>query len=194
MTIKKTNWLFFVMLFSAFGLPLAVNATVTTLVEWTFPQNPDDAVADGGTPENIFQSLTLVGASIPTYNNTGATTFSARAIGWQTGQSQKYWQVALDTRGYKNILLSSKQRSSSTGPRDFVVEYRIGINGTWQPISGGIVTLADNFTTGTLSSLPLPSECENQELVYILIPVSMVVLSRLLALVVSMTLVFRRSS
>ncbi|MCW1888292.1 MAG: lamin tail domain-containing protein [Candidatus Moranbacteria bacterium] len=164
MAFKKTNWLFFVMLFCAYTLPLATKAnSSSSLVEWTFPHNPDDATADGGTPENISQSLTLIGASTPTYNNTGATTFSARAINWQNGQFQKYWLISLDTRGYQNITLSSKQRSSATGPRDFVVEYRTNPDQAWQSIPGGIVTLADNFTAGTLDTLLLPSDCANQE-------------------------------
>ncbi len=164
MAFKKTNWLFFVMLFCASAFPLTADAdSSVSLVEWTFPNNPDDATADGGTPENISKNLTLTGASTPTYNNTGASTFAARATGWQNGQFQKYWQLSVDTRGYKNILLSSKQRSSTTGPRDFVVEYRTSPEQAWQTISGGIITLADNFTAGTLDTIPLPSECTNQE-------------------------------
>ncbi len=152
------------MLFCAYTFPLATKAaTPITLAEWTFPNNPDDATADGGTLENTSKNLILIGATTPTYNNTGASTFSARATSWQNGQFQKYWQLSVDTRGYQNILLSSKQRSSTTGPRDFVVEYRTSKDQSWQTIPGGIVTLADNFTAGILDALTLPSECADQE-------------------------------
>jgi PKD repeat protein len=167
MVYKKTNWLFFVMLFGASVLPSMTQAAPTPLVEWTFPNSSDNSIADGGTPENISKNITLVGGGIPTFATSGATTSSARATGWQSGQLQKYWQLEVDTRDYHNVTLSSKQRSSSTGPRDFVVEYRIGTDGAWTAIPGGIVTLADNFTTGTLDTIPLPSECANQQMVFI---------------------------
>lgn len=164
MAFQNIRWLSLVILIGLYTLPLSARAVSSvTLAEWTFPNNPDDAVADGGTPENITHTLSLIGASTPTYTTTGATTFSARATGWQGGQFQKYWQLEVDTRDYHNLTLSAKQRSSATGPRDFVVEYRLDANDTWTPVPGGVVTLADNFTSGVLDALSLPSDTANQE-------------------------------
>ncbi len=163
--MHKNKCLLFVLLFF-FLLPFPGEAT-SSLVEWTFPNNPDNSQADTGTPENLHQELTLIGASTPTYNNTGASTFAARAIGWQSGALLKYWQIQVDTRGYENLTLSAKQRSSTTGPRDFVIEYKTSPEDSWKPLPSGIVTVADDFTKGTLETLALPLECADKERVFI---------------------------
>lgn len=143
-------------------------ASGTSIVEWNFPNNPDDAVADAGIAANSAKAITAEGGvNAPTFNITGASTYSARATGWDSGMDVKYWQIQFDASGYQTITFSSKQRSSNTGPRDFKVQYKVGDGGTWTDIAGAGVTLADDFTSGVLTDIGLPSECDNQPSIYV---------------------------
>ena len=48
------------------------------------------------------------------------------------------------------------------------MQYQVGsTNGAWTDVSGGTVTVADDFTSGVLSSLALPSACEGQTFVFL---------------------------
>ncbi|MCX7953859.1 MAG: DUF5018 domain-containing protein [Bacteroidales bacterium] len=136
-----------------------------TLVEWTFPNNPDDNIADGGIQPNLNRKITCSASGTVTYNAAGATTSSARATGWHNGQNQKFWQVEFTTSGYKNIRVSSKQRSSSTGPRDFKLQYMVNNSGHFADVPNSNITCADNFTSGVLNNLQLPDECNFKEII-----------------------------
>jgi endonuclease I len=139
-----------------------------TIVEWNFPNNPDNATADGGITENLSKTISTVGGTGTIgYTTGGATTQSASANGWDSGEGTKYWQIEFVTSGYATLSVSSKQRSSSTGPRDFKVQFKIGSGGTWTDITGGTITVADNFTIGVATNLSLPTGCSNQSSVYI---------------------------
>lgn len=137
------------------------------LVEWNFPNNPDDAVADAGLPINATSEVETVGANAADFNVAGASTNAATATGWDDGSGSKYWQVSFSSEGYVGLTVSSAQRSSNTGPRDFQLEYRIGALGTWTSVAGGSVTVANNFTTGVLNEVDLPAACDDQPLVFL---------------------------
>jgi len=150
-----------------FLLPL-MGFSQDTLVKWSFPHNPDDSVADGGIAVNLPMTITTHGGtSNMVFNASGATTSSVSASKWNTGNGTKYWQIKLVTLGYQTLTLSSKQKSSNTGPRDFKVQYMINYNGTWTDVPGGTVLDSNNWTRGVITNLPLPSACENQDTVYI---------------------------
>ena len=153
---------------SAF-ITLMVNVSawgqLTSVVEWNFPNDPDDAIADGGIPANSARLISTSGTNTPTFNTAGATTNSARAIGWDNGSGTKYWTVNFSTSGYKSIRVSSKQRSSTAGPRDFKLQYSLD-NSNWIDVSN-IPQLGDNYTSGTLSNVILPSSTENLPDVYL---------------------------
>ncbi len=147
-------------------VPVAL-AAQTVLVEWHFPEDTANAVADGGIPANTNRLITAEdGDRAITFVNasgSGGDTWAARATGWADGAGGKYWQVALSTAGYGSLTLSSRQRSSNTGPRHFKVQFRIGED-DWEDIAGGTVTCADNWSSGVLSALPLSPACDDQEL------------------------------
>lgn len=148
--------------YSDFLLP-----NTTTVVEWNFPAATNDNIADGGIPANSTKVLTGVGATNVTYNSAANGGLTARADGWNSGNGTKYWQVEFESTGYGDIRVSSKQRSSGTGPRDFKLQYRIGTGGAWTDVTGGSVTVGDNYTTGALSNLSLPDACVNQGQVFL---------------------------
>lgn len=166
--MKKFYSKFFALL-SVFFLLKGFSYAQLTLVEWNFPNNPDDAIADIAIPANAAQTIYTVGgtATVGYGTNTGATTRSAWCTAWHSGSGVKYWEMQVNTTGYFNLEFSSKQRSSSTGPRDFRVEYKIGAAGAWTAVTGATIVCADNFTTGVLNNIPLPIACENQPSVYL---------------------------
>lgn len=98
--------------------------------------------------------------------SSGPGTYAAHSDNWEDGADTKYWQVTISTKGYKSIKLSSKQRSSPRGPRDFKVQYSTD-GTTWNDIPGAGLTVCEDFTMGVLDQVPLPSECENQPTLYL---------------------------
>ncbi|WP_333879129.1 beta strand repeat-containing protein, partial [Flavobacterium sp.] len=142
--------------------------SVTTLANWTFPNNPDDNIIDSGVTINNAKTLTTQGGvgTISYAPVQSSTTSAASGPGWDSGSGVKYWQIDISTLGYSQLKLSSAQRSSGTGPRDFKVQYKIGA-GAWTDIPGGAITVANNWTTGVLNNVSLPSVCDNQSSVLI---------------------------
>lgn len=133
-----------------------------TIAEWHFPNNPDDALVDVALPPNTAAVLLTQGTAPPLFTQTGASTLCASATGWHNGANLKYWMVTLNTTGLYRLEVSSKQYSSSTGPRDFKIQYSIGA-GPWTDLSGAAnITVASNWSAATVTSIDLPPACENQ--------------------------------
>ncbi len=139
-----------------------------TVVEWNFPNNPDDAVVDISTASNAGKTITTVGGTNAiVFNILGASSQCAWTDGWNAGSGVKAWQIEFNTFGLVNLEVASKQRSSPTGPRDFKIQYRIGAAGAWTDVTGATaIVVADNFTTGVVGGIALPVACENQASVY----------------------------
>lgn len=145
-----------------------IGTTYDNLVSWNFPNSPDNATADGGIAANTSQTLTNNATGGPiTYTPVQSSSTSAASIsGWDNGSGSKYWEVNFSTTGYSNTRFSSAQRSSGTGPKNFKVQYKIGAGGTYTDVPA-TVTIGDNWTTGVLSNITLPSACDNQSSVYL---------------------------
>lgn len=134
--------------------------SVDTIVYWNFPNNPDDQTADGGLPVNLGKII------IRDYSFTGTFAYVAGApgtaissTGWDNGTGTKYWMLDFSTWSYDSIRVSSKQRSSDTGPRDFRLEYSID-GMTWTTVTD--ITVLNNFTSGVVSSVLLPSDADSK--------------------------------
>ena len=139
-----------------------------TVVKWTFPTGTAiDSIANGGITANLNKVINTVGGTSALYFTTaGASTKSAGTTGWDNGSGVKYWQVMFTTTGYDSLNFYSKQRSSSTGPKNFKVQYRIGINGAWTDLPKDTTNNAANWTSAKLSDL-LPVTCNNKDSVYL---------------------------
>ncbi|NJN26983.1 MAG: T9SS type A sorting domain-containing protein [Cyclobacteriaceae bacterium] len=134
-----------------------------TLVSWSFADG--NATADEWIPVN---STKIISREPGTPSITYSYPSFAQSNQWKDGATTKYWQIEVNTEGFQNILLSSKQSSSSPGPRDFIIEYKIGTGGTWTSFTNNnIPPLGDDWTSGVVSNLPLPSEVDNQPSVFI---------------------------
>ncbi|MBN2777206.1 MAG: hypothetical protein JXR36_06175 [Bacteroidales bacterium] len=141
----------------------------TTLVEWNFPNNPDDATADGGIAANSAKTITSIGTGTVLYSGAGATTNCAAYRGWDSGSGTKYWQIEFSTTGYQNLTFSSKQTGNNDGsPRDFKVQYKVGALGIWTDVAGTSVTcVLNNWTSGALTNISLPAACDDQSSIYL---------------------------
>lgn len=135
-----------------------------TLVEWLF--STATTTATNANSDNSTRAITT--------NSTGTLSLavgsSGNALsntGWNNGSNSKSWNVSFSTLNRKNIKVSSKQYSSSSGPKDFKLQYSLN-NSSWADVPGAnnIVTGA-NFTSGILNEVALPSACNNQSIVYL---------------------------
>lgn len=146
-----------------------VSGSVTpnvTVVGWDFEDS--NQTSDSGINANNNRLITTNSTGTIVYNVAGGNT-SAAAISnsdWNGGADSKFWQISFATTGMSNLKLSSAQRSSNTGPRDFKVQYSLD-GSSWNDVSLASITVANNWTTGVLNNVALPSACNNQTLVYL---------------------------
>ena len=141
-----------------------LDPTPATVAEWNFPSNPDNNIADGGIGANSGAALTTVGGTgtITYVPVASSATSAATGSGWNAGSGAKYWMIEISTADHHNLTLSSAQRSSNTGPRDWQVEYRIGTGGTWTLVPSTSVTVQNNWTSGMLTDVAMPGACNDQ--------------------------------
>ncbi len=139
------------------------------IVEWTFPNDSADSIADGGISQNLDKVITTMGGTSAINYKNGATSKAAQATQWDNGAGLKCWVVSFNTEVYGDLTLSSKLSSGGNdpGPRDFRVDYCIGDDGTWTEVPNSAIVTANDWETGVLENLPLPEACNNQPLVYL---------------------------
>ncbi|HOY39069.1 MAG: T9SS type A sorting domain-containing protein [Bacteroidales bacterium] len=158
----KKNLLFvfaFLMLFS----PIIV-AQQQVMIGFTFSDNTDaDFTADNGAglPGNDSYNVRAENAAGDTRDliySAGATTYAATADNWDAGSDDKFWSIKFKADGYQNFKVSSKQYSDLTGPKEFKLQYKMGNGGTWTDITGGTVTVANDWASGVVNEISLPAE------------------------------------
>ncbi|HRS53536.1 MAG TPA: T9SS type A sorting domain-containing protein [Bacteroidales bacterium] len=134
-----------------------------TIVGWEFHTKSQQATF--GIPANLTKIITRENTFLGSYQYgvgfAGSPDSCIYTTGWDAGANLKCWQIEFSTQGFDNVLISSKQRSSSTGPRDFRVEYSLD-NINWYIVPNANITTADNWTTGVLQLIPLPNVCWDQ--------------------------------
>ena len=153
-----------ILLFSLFTV-----RSQTLIVEWNFPDASADLVADGGIPENLSREISTEGGTSAIDFKTGYTGKAAQASGWDNGNGIKCWVVEFTTQGYDQLTISSKQISGGTnpGPRDFTIQFRVGIEGSWADVPGSAIITANDWTTGVVENLALPAECADEDLIFL---------------------------
>ncbi|MCC5944240.1 MAG: fibronectin type III domain-containing protein [Bernardetiaceae bacterium] len=144
------------------GVPSVV--PVVTIAAWDF--DDEDNIADDGIPPNDgIKTITNNATGIVSYP-AGVTGQSISNTGWHDGDGTKYWEIEFVTTGYENLTLTSKQRSSNAGPRDFKVQY--SLDGTaWVDVPDTDITVGNDWTTGLLPETDLPDAMDNQASVYL---------------------------
>ncbi|MDR2972482.1 MAG: C10 family peptidase, partial [Bacteroidales bacterium] len=137
------------------GYPLkAVSPTYTYIANGGLPANNGIAPLDRDAAGAAFE---VFADGVPT------------STGWDNATTiEKYWITQFSTVGYANLIFTSKQRSPNTGPRDFKVQYRVGVSGVWTDVANSTVVVAnDAYLTGVLEDIPLPAALNNEPEVYL---------------------------
>lgn len=164
--MKKLYSLITLMLFST-----TIIVAQDTLAGWTFPTGTgSDANPDHAITANVAMTITTQGGtSAIDFTKNGLTTKAAQTTGWDGGVNLKYWQIEINSTGYENLKLSSKQTAggANPGPRDWKAQYKLGTSGTWTDIPNTTLTNANNWTSAALSNVSIPSACNNQASVFI---------------------------
>ena len=146
-----------------------LKSTTDTIVYWTFPAF--DSIADGGNSLNVSKLILRDNSFTAKYVSpypAGVSTYAISSSGWVGGSGTKYWFVEFNTTQYDSINVSSRQRSSGSGPRDFVVEYSLDAS-TWNIVNGTTIKCAASgfVAAGSVVKAKLPSECTNKSSVYL---------------------------
>jgi hypothetical protein len=127
---------------------------------WTFPTSGTTVTPSIASTNNTTKTLTVNGGTSALTNGGGLpNTQAPSATAWTSGSNTKFWQIEINTIGFSDLKLSSVQRSSGTGPRDFKIQYNIGSG--WNDVSGGTISVGNDNTTGVVSDLSLPAGCDN---------------------------------
>ncbi|MFA6249870.1 MAG: hypothetical protein WC686_00010 [Candidatus Shapirobacteria bacterium] len=144
--------------------------TTVLLAEWNFEDQ--NQAADGGIDDNLGKMIAReegFGLSY-TYSSgdEGTGDYAVSTSSWAGDAETKYWQIPLSTLGYKDLKVSAKSRSSTTGPHEFRVEYSTDNGANWHNVPMGILSLvADAWNTTSINTLGLPAECENKQLILV---------------------------
>jgi hypothetical protein len=145
-------------------------AQTETLAKWTFPSNDlADTLVEEANTFNQNAYLSTMGGTGAIEMKNGETSKAAQCNGWESGTDAKAWYIQLSTESHQNITVSSKQQSGNNdpGPKDFKLQYKIGETGEWTDVENGDITVLNDWTTSALADIPLPAECDNQEVLFI---------------------------
>ncbi len=144
--------------------------TQSNIAAWTFPSSwaaatGIAAIADIANSNNTSATITQSSGTVTAGDGSGGVgTYSISGASWYSNPN-KYWEIQVNTLGYRNIKVSSKL--FSTAPKDFKLQYKIGSAGSYADVDNGAFVCASNWTTGVLSNLALPVACDNAASVYL---------------------------
>lgn len=157
----KKIWL--LLIFCSFH-SLAAQANDTLLVGWHFRNL--HAVADTGLPINLSQTIkTNAEGSVDFLSGSMGSGDKCIAVsGWNNYETEQYWQISFSSKGYKDIRISARQKSSGTGPKKFKLQYSLSEKGIFQDIKE--LTMKDNFSI-LLNMEILPSQIVNKDSVFL---------------------------
>lgn len=143
--------------------PIAFAAETETVAAWDYTAAPASAVvpATGGVL-SAGAELTNFANVTPTYS-----TSSLSISGWDNGAGTKFWQISMSTKGYENLTLSAKTRSSGTGPRDFKVIYSVDNGTSWIDAPNSTYAITTTTLKNNMPTLTLPVDTANADILLI---------------------------
>ncbi|WP_028546478.1 fibronectin type III domain-containing protein [Paenibacillus taiwanensis] len=167
--------LMFVLLFNPLAFAEEVEdqpavAAAEIAAKWDFTgikNDPGVFNATAGLYKDASTIVQEIGGSTRQGFTLDETEKSIRYQGWNNGKDKKAWVATLSTKGLEQITLSSQQKSSSTGPRDFKVQ--ISTDATnWKDVNKGTLLLGTDYNSAaSLVDTALPNEANDQERLYV---------------------------
>jgi len=150
------------------GMPIV---ECDTLTGWTFPTGTEtDLNANMGTEQNMGYDIRKKDEAggedeISFTNGTLENDFAATAENWDNGADNKFWNIKFKAAQYRDFRISSKQRSGGNkpGPKDWKLQYQMSGQDVWTDITGGNITVANDWTSGVVEDLMLPEETNYPE-------------------------------
>ena len=151
---------------------MAINITVSaqdSIVTYRFKINKDSSQTWGNAyngDDIVLRDPSYTAVLVYSQGVNGTGDYRLSSTAWDAGMDAKYYITAFASTAYTNILVSSRHKSSSTGPKDFKLQYQVGLAGTWTDLTGGAYSCAnDAFVLGTLTNIPLGADANNQPIV-----------------------------
>ncbi len=141
-----------------------------TAVEWALSSGSSliqPIAATGGDLKSGSNLTCWFGAAQPTltFGSNGAN-----CSGWNDGMNTKYWMVQISTKSMADLNLSWRMRSSSTGPRDFKVQYSTDNRNTWIDVPDSVIKVPNAgslFDAANLFSVALPNATFNKDTIHL---------------------------
>ncbi|RXZ84924.1 licheninase [Paenibacillaceae bacterium] len=139
-----------------------------TIALWAFTGNGDNGTlwATDGTYKQSSMIRGMGGVKYESFDANRGIYYN----NWNNGAGNKYWLATVSTKGFEQIKVSSEQRSSNSGPRDFQVQMSTDRN-NWTDIQDGELVLinGDNCPGNTckLVNASLPAQADNEDVLYI---------------------------
>lgn len=165
----------FTLLFASMLFSANLSFAQDTLAGWTFPASSADSLVDVAISTNASRFLSCEHGTFgePSYyalaidytatGAAGGTDKCARTTAWANGEDSTYWMVKFRTPGYQDLKVSVKLKSDATapGPREFSLQYKMpGSSSPWTTLVSAI-NVGSDWSTGTVSNISLPAECNN---------------------------------
>ncbi|MFC5447546.1 S-layer homology domain-containing protein [Paenibacillus aestuarii] len=140
----------------------AYAGTPEAVASWTFPTTASTTTTPIAATSGVNKSsATLAVSGGRTINISANSTIYAG--GWNAANG--YWQAQVSTLGYSQLTLSSRNYGTSTGPKDFKIQY--SLDGTdFTDVPNGAFVQGSTIADG-VKDLVLPSAVDNQPAVYI---------------------------
>lgn len=162
--LKKLTAIFIslLMVFNILGVNIqGFAAQSETIAAWDYTSTPTNypiPATSGALKDSAYLSHFRSDNIIPNYS-TGSLSIN----GWDNGANTKYWQIQLSTKGYENLTLSAKTRSSSTGPKNFKVIYSIDNGMTWNDVVNSDYAITGTTLSNFMPTISLPNEASNKD-------------------------------
>ena len=124
---------------------------------------------DSIVPPSHYNSYNKDGASLQRINGNKKLLIDFYDDGFPSGDlwhkeetdMEKYWLATFSSKHYKDIVVTLSQRSSSTGPENFKLQYKTGVS-EWKDL-GVTLKMPTKGNWSTPMTISLPAEAENQE-------------------------------
>lgn len=139
------------------------------IAEWVISKNITDKFPEICSTQGLLHEGACLTAPMTNLNNRKISTNYGGSINnysstnWGGGMNMKYWQIDFSTIGFSDIKFVASSWSSSSGPRDFAIDYSIDNGSSWIGIEGTERIISDiRPNILTWNKVKLPTETEDK--------------------------------